>query len=137
MSSIDQIPIQVLSADECLTGQAEAVLTEIGELLGRLLETGAGDSIDLRGLPLSPADRAWLDDQLGRGEVEINLEAGGRSVLTETAFPGVWKVVHRDVDGRVIAELIEVAYVPEIIKPATSDIKMAYESLQSSLKKIS
>lgn len=137
MSSIDQIPIQVLSADEMLTGQAEAVLTEIAELLGQLLETGAQGSIDLHGLPLSPADRLWLDEQLGHGEVEINLEAGGRSVLTETAFSGVWKVVHRDVDERVVAELIEVTYVPDIVRPARTDIKKAYESLQSSLKQIS
>lgn len=137
MSSIDQIPVQVLSADEMLTGQAEAVLTEISEILEHLLETGEEASIDLHGLPLSPADRVWLDEQLGRGEVEINLDAGGSSVLTETAFSGVWKVVHRDVDERVVAELIEVAYVPDIVRPTKADIKKAYERLQSNLKQIS
>lgn len=137
MSSIDQIPVQVLSADEMLTGQAEAVLTEISEILEHLLETGEEASIDLHGLPLSPADRVWLDEQLGRGEVEINLDAGGSSVLTETAFSGVWKVVHRDVDERVVAELIEVAYVPDIVRPTKADIKKSYERLQSNLKQIS
>ena len=137
MSSIDQIPIQVLPANGGLTGQAEAVLTEIAEQLGRLLETGEGDSIDLRSLPLSPADRVWLDEQLGRGEVEISLDAGGHSTLSETAFSGVWKVVHRDPDERVVAELIEVGYVPEIVLPASTDIEKSCNELQSNLKQIS
>lgn len=137
MSSIEQISIMALSADEMLTGQAEAVLTEIAELLGQLLETGKGDSIDLRSLPLSPADRVWLDEQLGRGELEIRLDAGGQSILSETAFSGVWKVVHRDIDERVIAELIEVAYVPDIVRPTIMDIKRAHDDLQLNLKQIS
>jgi hydrogenase-1 operon protein HyaF len=134
VSSISQIPIQVLPADNGLTGQAEAVLAELAEMLDRLLETGKGDSIDLRSLPLSPADRQWLDTQLGRGEVEINLDAGGRSVLTETAFSGVWKVVHRDIDERVVAEFIEVGYVPNIVLPTGMDIQNACNRLQSNLK---
>ena len=137
MRSINEIPIHVLSPDEMLTGQAEAVLTEVADMLGRLLETGEEGSIDLRSLPLSPADRDWLDAQLGRGEVEISLEAGGRSILTETAYSGVWKVVHHDPDERVVAELIEVALVPAIVKPAKSDIEKAYNNLQSNLKQVS
>ncbi len=137
MRSINDIPIHVLSPDEVLTGQAEAVLSEVADLLGRLLETGEEGSIDLRSLPLSPADRDWLDEKLGCGEVEIVLEAGGRSVLTETAYSGVWKVVHRDTEERVVSEFIEVAYVPAIVTPAGADIENAYEKLQSELKQIS
>lgn len=137
MRSINDIPIHVLSPEEMLTGQAEAVLTEIADMLGRLLETGEEGSIDLRSLPLSPADKVWLDERLGRGEVEINLEAGGRSILTETAYSGVWKVVHHDTDERVVSEFIEVAYVPAIVWPAGADIENAYEKLQSDLKQIS
>jgi hydrogenase-1 operon protein HyaF len=136
MPSIDQIPIHVLSPDEMLTGQAEAVLTEVAELLERLLQTGEEGSIDLHGLPLSPADKVWLDQQLGRGEVEITLDAGGRSVLTETGFSGVWKVLHRDTEDRVVAELIEVAYVPSIVKPAYSDMQKSFDHLKLKLMQI-
>jgi hydrogenase-1 operon protein HyaF len=129
MPSIDQIPVAVASQDEMLTGQAEAVLTEIAAMLKRLLDEGAEDSIDLRSLPLSAADRDWLDKRLGRGEVEILLDAGGRSLLTETAYPGVWRVTHRDDRDRVVAELIEVARVPAIVKPDTGDVEKGYESL--------
>lgn len=137
MRSINEIPVHVLSPDEMLTGQAEAVLSEVADLLGRLLETGEEGSIDLRSLPLSPADRDWLDAKLGSGEVEIVIEAGGRSTLYETAYSGVWKVVHRDTEERVVSEFIEVAYVPAIVQPAAADIENAYEKLQSDLKQIS
>ncbi len=137
MRSINEIPIQVLSPDQMLTGQAEAVLSEVADLLARLLETGEAGSIDLRSLPLSPADRDWLDAKLGRGEVEIAIEAGGRSVLTETAYAGVWKVQHCDTEQRVVSEFIEVAYIPAIVRPAGADIENAYKKLQSDLKQIS
>lgn len=134
MPSIDQIPVSVMPLDGMLTGQAEAVLTEIAGMLKRLLDEGIEDSIDLRSLALSDADRAWLEAQLGRGEVEIMLEAGGRSVLTETAYPGVWQVIHRDMQDRVIAELIEVAYVPALVRPDIGDVKRGYKGLLLKLK---
>jgi hydrogenase-1 operon protein HyaF len=134
MSSIEHISIRIASFEEMLTGQAEAVLTEVAEMLKRLLEEGVEDSIDLRSLPLTPADRDWLDERLGRGEVEIVLEAGGRSVLAETAFPGVWKIMHRDTEDRIVAELIEVAFVPAIIRPDQTDIEKGYEGLLLKLK---
>ena len=137
MRPIDEIPIHALSPDEMLTGQAEAVLSEVADLLARLLATGEEGSIDLRSLPLSPADRDWLDERLGRGEVEIILDAGGRSSLYETAYSGVWKVVHRDTEERVVSEFIEVSHVPAIVKPARADIEQAFGSLQSSLKQVS
>lgn len=137
MRSINEIPIHVLSPDEMLTGQAEAVLSEVADLLGRLLATGEEGSIDLRSLPLSPADRDWLDGKLGRGEVEIALEAGGRSDIYETAYAGVWKVTHRDTEARVVSEFIEVAYIPAIVRPASADLENAHEKLQSDLNQIS
>lgn len=134
MSTIENISISIAGPDDMLTGQAEAVLTEVAEMLKRLIEQNIEDSIDLRSLPLSSADRKWLDRQLGCGEVEILLEAGGRSVLTETAYPAVWKVVHHDGNGRVVAEFIEVALVPTIIKPDAGDVQKGYESLLLNLK---
>lgn len=129
MSTLESISIHIASADEMLSGQAEAVLVEIAELLGRLLAQGEENSIDIRGLPLTRADRAWLEAQLGRGEVEIVMEAGGTSRLLETAYPGVWIVTHRDPTGRVVAELIEIAQVPAILKPDLSDVEKGYKSL--------
>jgi len=134
MSTIDRIPVSIAGPDDMLTGQAEAVLTEVAEMLKRLIEQNIEDSIDLRSLPLSTADRTWLDRQLGRGEVEILLEAGGRSIMTETAYPGVWRITHRDGQDRVVAEFVEVAWVPKIVKPDAGDVKKGYESLLSNLK---
>ncbi len=129
MDRLEHISIRVAGFDEMLTGQAEAVLTEAAEMLGRLLAEGVEDSIDLRGLPLTAADRDWLDGQLGRGEAEIVLQAGGRSLLKETAYPGLWRVVHEDLSGRVVAEFLETAFVPVILRPDKSDVEKGHESL--------
>lgn len=134
MPSIESIPIQIVSGGDGLTGQAEAVLSEVAERLKRLLEAGEEDSIDLRSLPLSPADLDWLEERLGRGEAEITLDAGGRSVLTETAYPGVWLVTHRDLREHVVAQFIEIARVPHILAPARMDIERGYKRLLSNLK---
>lgn len=134
MSTIENISISIAGPDDMLTGQAEAVLTEVAEMLKRLIEQNIEDSIDLRSLPLSAADRKWLDGQLGHGEVDILLEAGGRSVMTETAYPGVWRITHRDSQDRVVAEFVEVALVPNIVKPDAGDVKKGYESLLLNLK---
>jgi hydrogenase-1 operon protein HyaF len=49
--------------------------------------------------------------------------------MTETAYPGVWRITHRDGQDRVVAEFVEVAWVPNIVKPDAGDVKKGYESL--------
>ena len=67
------------------TGMARSVLTEIGNLLVALSESGQAGSIDLRSLPLTYADREQLLELLGPGEVTAELDVAGRSTVRETA----------------------------------------------------
>lgn len=115
------------------SAMAAAVLKELEALLEQLLQTGEGGSIDLRSLPLSPADRGVLESTLGRGELEIVLEAGGQSRLTETGLPGVWWVRHQDEAGATAAEFIEVAWVPEIVPAHPDDVRDGLERLKRSM----
>ena len=94
---LDAIPIVVIkpsenhsAADIGLSGNAPVLLREIAQLAARLLESGEASAIDLRALPLTPADLDWLRETLGRGQVVATLEAEGESTLTETVCPGVW-----------------------------------------------
>lgn len=123
------IPVTVESAAGDLTGNAQALLGEIADLLQRLLATGEGGAIDLASLPFSPADRAWLEHRLGRGEVEIRLMAAGLSTFNETAFPGVWWVSHHNEAGARVSELIEVARIPELVIAHPDDVKSGLERL--------
>lgn len=123
----EAIPIQPAMEP---SGNARPLLREIDDMLRRLLETGEPSAIDLSALPLNPADLDWLRGSLGVGEVAARLQANGESTLDETACPGVWWVTHRNEHGAVVAQFIEVAFVPELIKAHPDDIAAGREQLE-------
>ena len=131
--SLDAIPVHVINtppAESGLSGNAQPLLREISELLNRLLETGEPGIIDLSALPLTPADLGWLQEKLGKGEIAVTLQASGESTLNEMACSGVWWVVHRNIQGAVTSQFIEVAWVPELVKAHPQDVKIGQESLE-------
>lgn len=107
------------------TGMARAIEQEILEHLEALARDGTEAAIDLRGLPMSEADRAELEDALGHGEIRVALTSMGESELWETRFNGVWWIRHHGTDGRVIAEQVEITLLPEILKTDPADAKAA------------
>ena len=134
---LDAIPIVAINtsdnsgpADNGMSGNASVLLREIAELVRRLLDSGEASAIDLRALPLTPADLEWLREALGQGQVVATLEAEGESQLSETVCPGVWWVTHHNEKGAVASEFIEVAYVPELLKAHPDDVKIGLEHLE-------
>ena len=131
--SLDAIPIHPVNAapaEPGLTGNAPPLLRELLEMVRRLLDSGESSSIDLTALPLTPADLDWLRDKLGQGEITITLQANGESSLDETASPGVWWITHRNEQGTVIAQFLEVTFVPELVKAQPQDVQIGYEYLE-------
>jgi len=132
---LNDIPIVVANhvgeglAASSLSGNAPVLLREIAEHVRQLLATGASATIALSALPMTPADLDWLRATLGRGELDITLNAEGESSLGETACPGVWWVTHRNERGAIASEFIEVAFVPELVKAHPEDIKIGLEHL--------
>jgi hydrogenase-1 operon protein HyaF len=122
------------SAAPCLseraTGMAMSVLTEIHQMLEALAESGQAGSIDLRSLPLSDADRAELEQALGRGEVHL----AGESEVWETTYPGVWWIRHKGAGGKIATEEISVCRIPEILKTHPVDIEAAAARLKQELE---
>ena len=94
---------------------ARAVLAEIAAALARLAATGEDTSVDLKSLPLSPADLVELDEILGEGEVACTLEVAGRSEVRETGFSGVWRIRHFAGDDAVAVDEIAVTRIPDIL----------------------
>jgi hydrogenase-1 operon protein HyaF len=105
-----------------LAGGVEAVLAELAAGLERLAAGGAPEPIDLKSLPLNPAERERLAALLGDGEVDVTLTLDGDSRVRETGIAGVWWIEHRDGRGELIAEMLEVARVPEILGADAGDI---------------
>jgi hydrogenase-1 operon protein HyaF len=135
MSRLAQIPIRIepAAAADGLGGGVTAVLHEIVTLLERLATVAEPAAIDLRSLPMSPQDRAELQRVLGEGEVQATLNAEGISRIQETRVPGVWWVEHRDRQGELIAEMIEVTRVPEILASASDEIAAGARALREQI----
>lgn len=114
-------------ADDSLV---EALLAEISSLMENLVDRNISGSIDLLGLPLSAACLALLEQRLGTGEIKVTLTAAGKSEIYETSFSGVWWSSHADETGRVVAMLIDVAYVPEILKANIDDLRLSHRRLR-------
>lgn len=110
---------------EFRTGLAQSVLREIAQRLAALVSTGGTAAIDLRSLPMTPADRSELEQSLGRGDVAARLNVAGTSELWETRYSGVWWVRHFGADDKIAAERIEIAAVPEILVTHDADIAAA------------
>jgi hydrogenase-1 operon protein HyaF len=113
-----------------LGGGVTAILAELAARLERLATCGDTALIDLRSLPMSPDDRIELLEVLGQGEVTATLHAQGASTLRETAFAGVWWIEHRDRDGKIIAELFDVNWVPKILGTTSEDVAIAAAALR-------
>ena len=133
---LDAIPVVVVQSatnqigdNAVLSGNAPVLLHEIAELTRKLLDSGESSAIDLRALPLTPADLDWLREALGQGQVAATLEAEGESTLSETICPGVWWVTHHNENGAVASEFIEVTFVPELLKAHPDDVRIGLEHL--------
>ena len=126
MNTIERPPVP---GPETVRPLALAVLAEISRALTRLAETGEATTIDLRSLPLGPADLEALADRLGEGEVACALEVAGRSEVRETGFAGVWWIRHFGGDDEVAVEEIAVTRIPEILVSHPDDVAHASRRL--------
>jgi len=111
----------------------DPILHEVKHALERLLKTGEASMIDLRAMPLAPGEDEEIREQLGDGEAVINIDALGPSTLTETAYPGVWWVEHRNHDNILTGLYIEIAHVPAIVFPANEDLEEGLEQITNNL----
>jgi hydrogenase-1 operon protein HyaF len=129
MIRLHDIAVKIVEPDasDALSGNAPALLHEIATLLAGLVQEGRAGAIDLRGIPLTAADRTYLRERLGEGEVRAQVSALGPSEVRETAYRGVWWVTHYNAEGELSAELIEVTALPAIL---ASDAEELAESLQ-------
>ena len=135
MSRLSEIAVRIEGPTHVggLGGGVQAVLSELVGMLEALAGGGRCATIDLRSLPMSPQDRIELQSALGNGELQATLTADGVSTLRETALSGVWWVEHRDDEGKVIAELIEVTTIPAILEASLVEVAASARTLRERL----
>jgi hydrogenase-1 operon protein HyaF len=127
------IPIYAQAEEAYSVGNIRALLAEIAALLEKLDDNGETGMIDLNSLPLAPGEYEQLRQTLGQGEVSARIEAIGASEIIETHYSGVWWVTHYNVEGDIVADMIEIAWLPEIIKSQPEDVHAGLERLKAQL----
>jgi hydrogenase-1 operon protein HyaF len=114
-------------------GHALPILHEIRHALERLLTTGEEMRIDLQSMPFGPGDLERLTTVLGQGEIQARIEALGPTLIQETAIPGVWLVDYRGLEDQRLSYQIEIATLPEILRPRPEDLAESLAALDSRL----
>ncbi|NCF25674.1 MAG: hydrogenase accessory protein HupE [Gammaproteobacteria bacterium] len=115
-------------------GNVRPLLNEIIHALDRLLGDDEPTVIDLASLPFAPGELEELENALGRGELSAELDALGRSLIRETAYPGVWWVEHRNTEGELVGRYIEITRSPEILMSQDADIGAGRAKLRDSFE---
>jgi hydrogenase-1 operon protein HyaF len=133
MSPSKTILIYTQTEEAYSVGNIRALLSEIVARLEKLDDHGETGMIDLNSLPLAPGEYEQLRQILGQGEVSAHIEAIGVSEIIETLYPGVWWVTHYNVEGDIVADMIEIALLPEIIKSQPEDVKDGLARLKAQL----
>ena len=119
-----------------VTGMALSIMAEVARMLEALADKGESGSIDLRSLPLTDADRAQLEDLMGRGEVKAELEVSGDSTVWETSYPGAWWIRHHGAGGKVSSEEISICPVPAILSAHPADIEAAANRIKNAIAEL-
>ena len=97
-------------------GAAIAVLDQVLAVLQAAIRGESVAPVDLSGL--GAADRQFVNQALGEGEVGAQVADGQGSALVqvqESVFAGVWRVIERLPDGG-LQDRIEVGAIPEVLK---------------------
>ena len=131
--SLENIAIKLVADDAFSVGNVTALLSEISAQLEKLIATGETSLIDLKSLPFAPGEYEQLRQALGQGEVTARMDAIGPSEIVETQYPGVWWLTHYNIEGDIVADMIEIAPFPDILQSQPEDVRAGLERLQAML----
>ncbi|MGB1110497.1 MAG: hydrogenase expression/formation C-terminal domain-containing protein [Gammaproteobacteria bacterium] len=141
MPELSTIP--VITAGGCASNLRTAanaipVLNEIRHALQRLAEKGESTTIDLSAIPFGPGDKDQLFEILGTGEVSASVTPCqmGISEISETRFPGVWRVRHLGPTDEELAVHIHITRVPDLLLTPQEDIQDSAAALGNEISNI-
>jgi hydrogenase-1 operon protein HyaF len=130
------IPLKVKNMPEggTIGGGVKAIAYEILSHLEKLMASGEPAAIDMKSLPMAPEEYKELKNTLGQGELDLVIDVDGPTHLRETAYAGVWWVLHKDPQDQIISEYIEINHIPEFLRAQDDQISMAIQVLGERLK---
>jgi hydrogenase-1 operon protein HyaF len=115
------------------SGNVPLLLHELRHALERLLVDGTTHVIDLRAIPLGPGEEERLLETLGTGEVRAEFDALGRSVIEESAYPGLWRITHWNTADEMTGRFLEVTFTPALLSSPPEDVTAGLARLTADL----
>ena len=136
MSGIEGIGIKVVSDAAQVKGVAGAIeiLQQIADMLETLVASGESDMIDLQDAQLAPQEYETLREALAEGEVRAMIDTVEPVEVRETIYPGVWWFTQYNVEGDIVADIIEVTPLPEVLKAHADDVTDGLSRLKEFLR---
>ena len=136
--TLEDIPIEAPTgtAPYPATGNDLPILHEIRHALRRLSKQGESTTIDMQAIPMAPGEEQRILQLLGQGEVKALLDTLGESEVSETAFPGVWTVIHRNTHREIVGKFIEITRCPDILCSQEADIRASVERIGNTLSEL-
>lgn len=141
MSGLEHVSVAIETGNSCRGqprdfGNLLPVLHQIRHALDRLIQDGDETRIDLNAMPFGPGELRQLIDLLGTGEVRATVEAFGPTLVQETAIPGVWLVDYQNAESERLTLQVEIAPVPEILRPQPLDLVESLATLNDRLTQL-
>ena len=98
--------------------QAAALLPQVADALDRQIASAPGQLFDLT--DFGAEDRAIVEQTLGEGEVSgiVSLPDGVVAQVQEATMAGLWRLRFQNAEGALVADYLEIASVPEIVRRA-------------------
>ena len=113
---------------------APSLLAELADRVQRFEPGQPPHVVNLSLLPLSAADSAHLDAQLGAGRVLILSRGYGNCRIVDTRLAHTWRVTYFNSSDVIILDTLEVCRVPAVGCAAAEDLEDSAERLAEVLQ---
>lgn len=113
---------------------APSILAELADHWSHWRSGDAAQVINLTLLPLSPADLAWLEHEIGSGRVLILSRGYGNCRISSTERPHTWRVIYYNSMDTMILNTLEVVELPEVALAAPEDLTDSLERLSEAIE---
>jgi hypothetical protein len=90
-------------------------------------------SVELSRQPLSPQDKTYIAEVLGKGRVEANMRGFARSTIEQTRVRGVWRSRILSNANKELLDQVVVCAIPPEVMSSRDDIPEAMRRLQSKI----
>lgn len=91
-------------------------------------------AVELSRQPLSPADRAYLDEVLGKGSVEVQMKGFAKSRIEQTRIRGLWRSRILNNAGKELMDAVLVTPLPSEVPTTPEDFPLAIAKLTGEIE---